>query len=287
MDPSKVPFIKSILHPTDFSAASDKAFAHALAIALFRQAEFTILNVGGLLSDESKWKQFPAVRTTLERWELLEKHSPRSSVFEKLGVSVKKVATSGISTTSAIQEFLNRRPVDLIVLATEGREGPPRWLNPSKAEAISRATNALTLFVPSDGKGFIEVESGNISLKRILVPVDIQPSPTAAIVFATRAAQAFAVDQTVAIKLLHIGTDSSALNLELPENSSWQFQNEIRQGDTVEEIIAAANRFSADAIIMATAGRADMLDVMHGSTAEQVVRQSPCPLLAVPQSWSK
>ena len=284
---SKIPFISSILHPTDFSAASEKAFAHALAIALFRQTKFTILNVGRHRGVESRWQQFPAVRETLERWDLLEKNSPRSAVFEKLGVSVEKAATSAIGTTSAILDYVSSNPVDLVVLATEGREGLSRWLKRSKAEAISRASNALTLFVPSQGKGIVQVENGGIYFKRILIPIDHQPSPTAAIVFATRAAQMFGVAETVEIILLHIGSDSAVLDLDLPENSAWDFRKEVRQGDTVEEIITAANHFSADAIIMATAGREGILDFLHGSTTEQVLRKAPCPMLAVPQWWSK
>ena len=41
-----VPLVDSVLHPTDFSSASDTAFAHALAIALIRKTKFTILHVG-------------------------------------------------------------------------------------------------------------------------------------------------------------------------------------------------------------------------------------------------
>ena len=288
MTAEKIPFITSILHLTDFSEASEKAFAHALAIALFRQTEFTILNVGSHRSVESRWEQFPAVRKTLERWDLLEKDSPRSAVYEKLGVSVKKAATSAIGATSAILDFVGSNPVDLVVIATEGREGLPRWLKHSKAEAISRASSALTLFVPNHAKGFVQLEDGTISLRHILIPIDQQPSPTAAIVFATRAAQILGSDQEpVEIVLLHVGSDNSVLNLDLPKNPIWHFRKDVRQGEPIEEIITAAEQYSADAIVMATAGREGILDVLHGSTTEQVVRRAPCPLLAVPQSWSK
>ena len=283
---ASIPFIKSILHPTDFSLASEKAFAHALAIALFRQAEFTLLNVGSHQKDESKWKQFPGVRDTLERWDLLEKNSPRSAVFDNLGVSVKKVAISGISATSSVQDYLNRNPVDLIVLATEGREGAPRWLKHSKAEAISRTSEALTLFVPSEGKGFIDFKEGDLSLKRILIPVDYKPSPRAATVFATRAAEAFGAGATVEIVLLHVGSDDTVLNVDLPESPAWHFIKEFRQGELIEQIIDAAEQYAADIIVMPTAGREGFLDAVHGSTTEQVLRKAACPLLAVPQSWS-
>ena len=287
MNSSNLPFISSILHPTDFSPASEKAFAHALAIALLRQTEFTILNVANNQSDESQWKKFPPVRKTLERWNLLEKGSPREAVFEQLGVKIRKSVSSGITAKTAILNYLASDPVDLVVLATEGREGLPRWLNRSKAEAIADASKAITLFVPSDGKSFIQLEDGDISLKCILVPIALQPSPTAAIEYATRAAQSLAVDNTVEIILLHVGNDETAFDLDLPENTAWKFCKEVRQGEPVEEIINAANQFSADAIFMTTAGHEGVFDALRGSTTEQIVRRAPCPLVAIPQSWSE
>ena len=64
------PFIEEVVHPTDLSPASERAFAHALAIALVRRARLIILHVAA--DDRPDWGEFPAVRGTLERWGLLE-----------------------------------------------------------------------------------------------------------------------------------------------------------------------------------------------------------------------
>jgi hypothetical protein len=40
------PFVKSIFHPSDFSKASELAFARALAIALIRRTELVIMHAG-------------------------------------------------------------------------------------------------------------------------------------------------------------------------------------------------------------------------------------------------
>lgn len=286
MSDLQVPFIKSILHPTDFSAASERALAHALAVALFRKAELTILYVGKDHNEDYAWEQFPSITNILERWNLLEKGSRIEDVFIELGVSIKKAAISGITTTSAISDFLWSDPVDLVVLATEGRDGLSRWLKHSKAESIARKSKAISLFVPADGKSFIQLEDGDLSLKSILIPVDQQLSPKAAVTFATRAAEKLTVDDEQAeITLLHIGDDTKTLDLDLPEGPSWNFRKEIRSGNPVEEIISAANEFSSDAIIMTTAGHEGIFDALRGSTTEQVLRKTNCPLLAVPKSW--
>ena len=114
-----IPLVSSVLHPTDFSEASDKAFAHALAIALLRQTELTLLNVGESSKDDVPWSSFPPVRETLERWKLLEPGSPRSAVYEELNVEVQKIALRGSNPVRATVDYLDQMPHELVVLATE------------------------------------------------------------------------------------------------------------------------------------------------------------------------
>src|SRR6185312_12422742 len=51
--------VKSIFHPSDFSQASEVAFAHALKIALVAGATLTILHVQA--SPGTEWQDFPGV----------------------------------------------------------------------------------------------------------------------------------------------------------------------------------------------------------------------------------
>jgi nucleotide-binding universal stress UspA family protein len=146
------PFVNSVFHPSDFSAASENAFAHALALALVRKTEFTILHTGGSGED---WTGFPAVRATLERWGTLEPGSPRSAVFEQLAVRIKKVRLESRNPVEAILHYLAKHPTDLIVLATEGRTGLPSWLQPSVAERVAERSGTKTLFVPDKARGFV------------------------------------------------------------------------------------------------------------------------------------
>jgi nucleotide-binding universal stress UspA family protein len=67
-------FIASVVHPTDFSPASQRAFAHAMAVALIRRASLTLLHVSS--DGTGEWSGFPAVRETLERWHLLSRGAP-------------------------------------------------------------------------------------------------------------------------------------------------------------------------------------------------------------------
>ena len=68
-----------ILHPTDFSPASEIAMAHALRLAITNQAELRIFHVGENAEDED-WERLPSVRKTLSRWGKLPEDAERSEV---------------------------------------------------------------------------------------------------------------------------------------------------------------------------------------------------------------
>ena len=265
----------------DFSAKSENAFAHALAIALHRQTEFTILHAGGKNPSKEDWTRFPAVRGALERWGFLEKGSRRSAVFEELRVNVKKILARSDNPVTAALEFLEKNPTDLIVLATEGREGLSQWVQPSVAERLAQRSKTKTLFVPGDARGFISLESGEVTLRKILVPVDHKPDPTPAIVYSTRTARLLE-DGNIEVILLHVGEESRFPETVTPEAANCSFSRLCRQGNPVDEIIKVAGEQSVDLIMMTTEGWNGILDVLRGTVTEKVLRQAPCPLLAVP-----
>lgn len=273
----EMPFVGSVFHPSDFSEASRNAFHHALAVALRRQTRFTILHAGG---SRDSWLNFPPVRATLEKWGLLEKGSPRSAVFEELKIRVEKVQLGGMNPLGATLGYLKEHPTDLIVLSTEGREGLPRWIKPSAAEKLAQKSHTMTLFVPAAARGFVSPEDGSISLKKILIPVDRDPSPLPALEYATRVTK-MAVEP-VQIILCHVGDSSTMPALDLPEGPHWSWEKDFRGGEVIDSIVQAADEHKVDLIVMATTGRDGILDALRGSVTEQVLRRAPCPLLAVP-----
>jgi nucleotide-binding universal stress UspA family protein len=269
-----IPFVKSVFHPSDFSKASELAFAHALAISLLRKTKLVIMHARrGKWED---WSQFPAIRKTLAEWQLLQEGSLPSEVFAKLAVRITKVSTQGDPVRASMRQIEKQKP-DLVVLATRGRYGLPLWLKPSVAQAIARRTDAMTLFVPQGCRGIVSL-GGVINLRRILLPVDHKPEPREVLTRATRAAEALG-DECVEIVLLHVnGTDFPQVDRQ--EGKAWVWKELRREGDVVAVILDAAE--GADLIVMATEGRHGVFDALRGSVTERVVRGAPCPVLAVP-----
>ena len=282
---SQAPFVNSVFHPSDFSPASHAAFAHALAMTLYRQGSLTVLHVVPPDGAIDTWVDSPQVRQTLEQWGLLEPGSERTDVFDKLAIRVSKINVRSGDPLKTIVGEMEKRPTDLVVLATEGREGMPRWIKPSVAEGVAKRSRVMTLFVPNGSDGFVSPSDGQIAIRRILVPVDHQPGPEAAIAYATRAAL-MSRAEPVELVLLRVGDEAGWPELDLPELPSCAWKRATRSGAVVDEIAAAAAELSADLIVMATEGSKGILDALRGSVTEQVLRRAPCPVLAVPADRS-
>lgn len=276
---------ETILLLTDFSAASTRAFVHALALALACRARLDIVHVTDHEATAEDWRHYPAVRDTLERWALLPPDSPRSAVFDLLQLKVRKVALHGRKPQRATLEYLARHDADLLVLATAGRTGALRWLHPSVAEALARDVAACTLFVPAAARrGAVDEASGHLRLERVLVPVAAQPAAQAAVELA-RAVSALVASATVVIDLLHIGPARERPRLALPDGvvSNWI---DYGAGNNIAAcILAQAKTSGIDLILMTTAGRDSLGDALLGTTTERVLRGADCPVLAVPAGW--
>ena len=272
------PIIQNVFHPSDFSPASETAFAHALKAALTAKGGLTILHVSP--QRDTEWMEFPGVRETLERWRLLPKNSQRSDV-SKLGIDVKKVKTVHKDPVESVTEYLSTHATDLIVLATDQSKGAMPWFSKSVAVPISRASRQMTLFVPKGVEGFVSQEDGTISLTNILIPVASSPPAQPSIQAAVR--MAYRLNCTSGVfTVLHVGEEGGMPDLHLPEMTGWRWDKTTRQGDVIDVICKTARETNAGLVVMSTDGRNGFLDALRGSHSERVLRECPCALLAIP-----
>jgi nucleotide-binding universal stress UspA family protein len=281
--PLSQPILQHVFYPSDFSATSETAFAHALKAALIAKAKLTIFHVSP--NQKENWTEFPGVRQTLERWGILPKNSPKSAVPD-LGIKVKKVIAQDKDPVKSVLKFLDRHPCDLIVLATQQDKGRVQWLEKSVAKPVARKSHQMTLFIPSGLDGFVSLQNGSVSLKNILIPVAPVPNPQPAIQAAVRIAHRLTCP-TGHFTILYVGAGSEMPEVSCPELPGWEWTKLSQNGDITEVILQTARGTEADLIVMSTEGRQGFLDALRGSNSEQVLRKCTCPLLAIPtNSWA-
>jgi nucleotide-binding universal stress UspA family protein len=273
--------IRSILHPTDLTVSSEPAFAHALKIALAGRSKLYLLNAKPGDDEDIDWSAFPAVRRTLARWGVLPEGSSTRDVGDRLGIHLAKISLHERDPVRAIVRFADDHKSDLIVLATHGRDGLPRWLHGAVAEPAARKADIPTLFLSPEASGFVDANSGALRLRNVLIPVDHRPRPEAAVREAQRLCRTLAASE-VALRLLYVGDPGDMPTIAIEGNVPMEVTRSARAGDVVEEILGAAAECQADLIAMATAGHHGFLDALRGSTTERVLRHAPCPVLAVP-----
>jgi len=143
-----------------------------------------------------------------------------------------------------------------------------------------------------------------MEIKSILFPTDFSEGSAQALPYAVE----FAKKYNAKLYLLHVIYDmAKGSGLYVPHVSMDQLYREIQEGAKKElnnfaieslegmknverivitgvphqEIVAFANKNKVDMIIIGTHGRTGIDRLLFGSTAAQVVRNAPCPVMTV------
>src|SRR4029450_2195387 len=273
--------IRSIAHPTDFSDLSAAAFAHALRIALAGRSKLHLLHVSQY--DAAEALAFPPPRDLLVQGGLSAVDDPPWVVAGKLGIEVDNIRLKLQEPTRAIVDFLSEDGSDLVVIATHGRDGVSHWLPGSVAGAVFRRSAIPTLFIAPGARGFVDQVSGDVKLRRALVPVDFSPPADRTVDIIQRLRQLL-TGANIAVDLLHVGEAAPPVDAV---SSNALPPVILRSGHVVQSIVDAAIEFDADVIAMPTAGHHGVLDALRGSTTEGVIRHAPRPVLALPATFRR
>lgn len=271
--------IGQIFHPTDFSAPSMTAFAHALRLSLGLGSELTIMHIDPTRADPD-FENFPRVRATLVQWGLLPPGASREDLLT-LGLHVQKIRAFAEDPVMSVVQWLRRKPSDLMVLAAHEHDQLASWFHHPAAHMVARQSRTMTLFVPPESQGFVSLESGACRLRRVLIPVDHRPSPHEAVEAACLLAAGLGA-QELSFQLLYVGSEHDRPPVSTPRRSGWTWSQVCTTGIVADEILAAAEGWSADVIVMGTQWRHGFLDALCGSTTERVLRRARIPILAVP-----
>ncbi len=298
--------IERIVVSTDLSEASRHAFPVAASLARHFKSRLTVVHVtdfpqvgpeglapGSLIVGDRDVEQY---LEGLERdlAELVD----ADAVFEGLGVERHLVRNA---TLDAYREFLVATRADLVVLATHGRTGVSRMLLGSFAERFLRYAPCPALVCRRTASS---APAEGFAPRRILAPTDFSPNSRPALEWASGLARSFGAQA----RLFHVieyepglyglsrdisGTwheyeervtqDFMARFREFVEQESEGFSADmsIRKGRPIDRILEEVGEFGADLVVVGTHGRTGWDRFLLGSTAEQVVRRAPCPVLVV------
>jgi nucleotide-binding universal stress UspA family protein len=270
--------IRSIIHPTDCSEICVSAFVHALRMTLLAKCKLDIVYV---LTQQDVTRDLitPRIRHTLSLWGLAGKTDPPSNIGEKLNIEISKIRFSAEDAASGLLDYVRHHPSDLLVFATHGRDGLDRWMHGSVSESVALRAVTPTLFFPPDARGFVDALSGEIFLKRILLPIDHSPPLRHA--FRKIAGFLDLFEQSdMELRPIHIGTSIPAIASQ--EAVGEMGSVDLLSGNPIDVILEEADEWEADLIIMPTAGHHGFSDAINGSTSERVLRHAPCPVLTIP-----
>lgn len=259
----------SIFHASDLTEAGAHAFRHALRLAVGDGNKLTIMHVHGKGEKAKGWKHYPHVRETLDRWGLTREHATA-------GTAVRKVEAEGNSISGALSHHISRHQTDLVVMASEGREGLAGFLKQSVAHRVVQKSKTPALVLPNGCKGFI-AEDGSITLDSVLVAVARKPDPQLAVDAAAWLAR-LAGAQLRRFTAVHVGPKPVAVALPQIAGAS----SEAMPGEPVSAILRAASIIGAGLIVMTTEGRKGFRENFTGSTTEQVCAKADCPVLILP-----
>lgn len=276
MGPAPVRRLTRIAHATDFSPQSEVAFQHALRLAVAAQARLDILHVHDPAQRED-WGAFPHVRETLAGWEMLESAARTEDIEARLGVKVSKIEIKSRDPVAGLSEFLISHRPDLLAVATHGRHGANRLLSGSVSQDVVLEANVPTLLIGPKARPFVNVETGELSLSSILMPLAEHPSPA-------RALEAlYGLLAPIGLNLEAI--DAMTVGLKMPDLMAVDGHAvPVREvhGAIVDAILQAAAEAESDLIVMPTTAKHGFLDGLRGSTTARVTAEAPCPVLSLP-----
>ncbi len=281
-----------ILFPTDGSEVASTAFEYVLDLAADTGATVHVLNVADTTRDSIS-------RIGEDVVDILEREGERivESAADRAagrGVEVVTDVRQG-QPARAIVEYADHYDVDLVAMATGGREGVGQHLLGSVTERVVRTASVPVLtLLPDDDF------AGRYPARRLLVPTDGSDCADAALETGIDLASATGA----ALDLLHV-LDTTGLGINVrsedysdrldaaaeevldeaerrAEASSIEaVARAVEHGPVVESIRSYVEANGVDLVVMGTHGRTGLDRYLLGSVAETVVRTSPVPVVTV------
>jgi nucleotide-binding universal stress UspA family protein len=299
--------LRSILVGVDFSPASATALKQGIRVARWNGARLYVVHIvdtvvvadlAAVLSPMQQRIQESLIRDARNAWEEFRREIPEASGMElTFEVEID-------NRVAAMLRLVQMHTADLLVLGTHGNGEPDRGTGPL-ATACARQAPCDVLLVRDPHTG---------PFKLVVACVDFSEISRCALVEARRVAARDGAE----LHVLHVFRPpwrllpfrSSVVNV--PADVQQRHWDDVRRrleefagpprhevndavkvsyvmfehGNHGRGVYEYARSAGADLVVLGTQGRSNLRYVLIGSTAERVVRHTPCSVLAVkPDAW--
>jgi nucleotide-binding universal stress UspA family protein len=297
--------IKKILCPIDFSDFSRHAFDRSVAIAKGAGASVAAVHVAPFRTPDVYPYLEPkgaeaCLLSSSDREKLTRELKRFLAIDGQMGVAMTCDVVDAPNVHEELLAQADRLPADLIVMGTHGRSGFQRLLLGSVTEKVVRTALPPVLTV---GAAPATMPAGDFSFKRILCAVDFSDCSIAALRYAAALADQAGADLAAlyVIEWAPVGYDPLAgpatdfagyrmaaetvgrerLHKAVAGCTREDTEEIVGSGRPHHEILRIAAERQTDLIVLGIHGKNPLDRMLFGSTAEPVLRRSPCPVLTV------
>lgn len=298
--------VEHVLLPTDFSDCADHALTHAIEVADRFNARLHILHVVNELDPD--WYGITEAQEKAKTLRQQIKEEARSRLQElapdhDLDTTVSLQLSFDVA--DSINEYVEEREIDLVVMGTHGRQGLDRLMLGNVANKIIRHAPCPVMTVREEVPWTDEEEDA--VYQDILAPIDFSDHSREALRTSKTFAQAYQARQhllfvaekrtvptfsdtgipgvgVVEMDPEIVSNAEKALE-QLNENvggPNVQSDYHVREGNVSQDIVDFAETRGVDLIVMATRGLTGVSRFLMGSNTERIVRVAPCPVLTIP-----
>lgn len=278
--------LKEVLFTTDFSPLSRAALPFAVALAQRYEAKVHMLHV--LLP--IGWKVAPDVMLPDTGQIAVAEAEQQMQAFVKGakfdGVRYDYLVEEGTNVRREIVRLLNATRIDMLVMATHGREGVRQFFLGSVAEEVFRTVNCPVLTVSPRA-----AKRGPRRIRKILFATDLTPDSLNISGFV----QGFAEDHEARLLVAHVPVgpraDTHAERVLLAESTrKWMrevippqpnLEYLVPFGAPAEAILNAAENQECDLIILGAHPAGVFSTHLPGAVAHKIVAEAYCPVLVL------
>jgi len=278
--------MKKILVPCDFSRPAVEAFQFAIDLASQSGGKVTVLTVIDVpMIVYGASLDMPAYDFNTNLYNELEEAAKKNydKIVKKYAKGFTRLGFAVIQgpTSSTINDFVNKKNIDLVVMGTHGATGLKEFFVGSNTEKIVRFSKVPVFAI----RKALPVSS----IKSIVLPTSLQPGQ-GEFIKKVKSLQEFF---NAKVHILFLNTPFNFIrDNELKDfakhykftNYTLNLRHDRYEPDGIQLFV---EEIKADMLVMATHGRKGLSHFLSGSVTENVVNHVTCPVWTYPLKKKK